>query len=71
MDDRSLRIAVLLSAHLIFLSAGALRILRGQPEGDAHDHGRDEDRPAFDDRGATWGHAPKGMSAGTRSAYRR
>ena len=30
MDDRSLRIAVLLSAHLIFLSAGALRILRGQ-----------------------------------------
>jgi len=29
MDDRSLRIAVLLSAHLIFLSAGALRILRG------------------------------------------
>jgi len=32
MDDRSLRIAVLLSAHLIFLSAGALRILRGQRE---------------------------------------
>ena len=30
MDDHSLRIAVLLSAHLIFLSAGALRILRGQ-----------------------------------------
>lgn len=30
MDDRSLRIAVLLSAHLIFLSAGALRILRGR-----------------------------------------
>jgi protein-S-isoprenylcysteine O-methyltransferase Ste14 len=30
MDDRSLRIAVLLSAHLIFLSAAALRILRGQ-----------------------------------------
>jgi len=30
MDDRTLRIAVLLSAHLIFLSAGALRILRGQ-----------------------------------------
>ncbi len=30
MDDRSLRIAVLLAAHLIFLSAGALRILRGQ-----------------------------------------
>jgi protein-S-isoprenylcysteine O-methyltransferase Ste14 len=30
MDDRSLRIAVLLSAHLIFLSAAALRIVRGQ-----------------------------------------
>jgi protein-S-isoprenylcysteine O-methyltransferase Ste14 len=30
VDDRSLRIAVLLSAHLIFLSAGALRILRGR-----------------------------------------
>ena len=30
MDDRSLRIAVLLAAHVIFLSAGALRILRGQ-----------------------------------------
>ena len=30
MDDRSLRIAVLLAAHLIFLSAGALRIVRGQ-----------------------------------------
>ena len=30
MDDRSLRIAVLLSAHIIFLSAGALRILRGR-----------------------------------------
>jgi protein-S-isoprenylcysteine O-methyltransferase Ste14 len=30
MDDRSLRIAVLLSAHLIFLSAAALRVLRGQ-----------------------------------------
>jgi protein-S-isoprenylcysteine O-methyltransferase Ste14 len=30
MDDRALRIAVLLSAHIIFLSAGALRILRGQ-----------------------------------------
>ncbi len=30
MDDRPLRIAVLLAAHLIFLSAGALRILRGQ-----------------------------------------
>ncbi|HYK98017.1 MAG TPA: isoprenylcysteine carboxylmethyltransferase family protein [Candidatus Acidoferrales bacterium] len=30
MDDRTLRIAVLLSAHLIFLSAAALRILRGQ-----------------------------------------
>ncbi len=32
MDDRSLRIAVLLSAHLIFLSAAALRILRGHRE---------------------------------------
>lgn len=30
MDDRSIRIAVLLAAHLIFLSAAALRILRGQ-----------------------------------------
>jgi protein-S-isoprenylcysteine O-methyltransferase Ste14 len=30
VDDRALRIAVLLSAHIIFLSAGALRILRGQ-----------------------------------------
>ena len=30
MDDRTLRIAVLLSAHLIFLSAAALRIVRGQ-----------------------------------------
>jgi protein-S-isoprenylcysteine O-methyltransferase Ste14 len=30
VDDRSLRIAVLLSAHLIFLSAAALRILRGR-----------------------------------------
>ena len=29
MDDRALRIAVLLAAHIIFLSAGALRILRG------------------------------------------
>src|SRR5438477_4815194 len=30
MDDRALRIAVLLAAHIIFLSAGALRLLRGQ-----------------------------------------
>jgi protein-S-isoprenylcysteine O-methyltransferase Ste14 len=30
MDDRSLRVAVLLSAHLIFLSAAALRLLRGR-----------------------------------------
>ena len=30
MDDRTLKIAVLLSAHLIFLSAAALRIVRGQ-----------------------------------------
>ncbi len=30
MDDRTLRIAVLLSAHLVFLSAAALRILRGE-----------------------------------------
>ena len=30
MDDRTLRIAVLLSALLIFLSAAALRILRGR-----------------------------------------
>jgi protein-S-isoprenylcysteine O-methyltransferase Ste14 len=30
MDERSLRIAVLLSAHVIFLSAAALRVLRGQ-----------------------------------------
>ena len=30
VDDRSLRIAVLLAAHVIFLSAGALRIIRGQ-----------------------------------------
>jgi protein-S-isoprenylcysteine O-methyltransferase Ste14 len=30
MDERTLRIAVLLSAHVIFLSAGALRILRGR-----------------------------------------
>ena len=30
MDDRALHIAVLLSAHVIFLSAAALRILRGQ-----------------------------------------
>jgi protein-S-isoprenylcysteine O-methyltransferase Ste14 len=29
VDDRALRISVLLSAHIIFLSAGALRILRG------------------------------------------
>ena len=30
MDDRTIRIAVLLSAHVIFLSAAALRIVRGQ-----------------------------------------
>ena len=30
MDDRALRISVLLAAHIIFLSAGALRIVRGQ-----------------------------------------
>lgn len=30
MDDRSLRIAVLLSAHLVFLSAAALRVIRGR-----------------------------------------
>src|SRR5256885_2219482 len=30
VDDRTLRIALLLSAHIIFLSAGALRILRGE-----------------------------------------
>ena len=30
MDDRALRIAVLLSAHVIFLSAAALRIIRSQ-----------------------------------------
>ncbi|MEP7003366.1 MAG: isoprenylcysteine carboxylmethyltransferase family protein [Chloroflexota bacterium] len=30
MDDRTLRVAVLLAAHIIFLSAAALRIVRGQ-----------------------------------------
>lgn len=30
MDDRALRISVLLAAHVVFLSAGALRIIRGQ-----------------------------------------
>ena len=30
LDDRALHIALLLSAHVIFLSAAALRILRGQ-----------------------------------------
>jgi protein-S-isoprenylcysteine O-methyltransferase Ste14 len=30
VDDRTVRIAVLLSAHVIFLSAAALRIIRGQ-----------------------------------------
>jgi protein-S-isoprenylcysteine O-methyltransferase Ste14 len=30
VDDRVLRIGVLLAAHIIFLSAGALRILRGE-----------------------------------------
>jgi protein-S-isoprenylcysteine O-methyltransferase Ste14 len=30
VDDRTLRIGVLLSAHIIFLSAAALRILRGE-----------------------------------------
>jgi protein-S-isoprenylcysteine O-methyltransferase Ste14 len=30
VDDRSLRIAVLLAAHVIFLSAAALRIVRGE-----------------------------------------
>ncbi|HUQ42592.1 MAG TPA: isoprenylcysteine carboxylmethyltransferase family protein [Candidatus Limnocylindrales bacterium] len=30
MDDRTLKIAVLLAAHVIFLSAGALRLIRGQ-----------------------------------------
>ena len=34
MDDRTLRIAVLLSAHVIFLSAAALRVIRG---GRGHD----------------------------------
>jgi protein-S-isoprenylcysteine O-methyltransferase Ste14 len=30
MDDRGIRVAVLLAAHVIFLSAAALRIVRGQ-----------------------------------------
>jgi protein-S-isoprenylcysteine O-methyltransferase Ste14 len=30
MDDRALRISVLLAAHIIFLSAGALRVIRGR-----------------------------------------
>jgi protein-S-isoprenylcysteine O-methyltransferase Ste14 len=30
VDDRTLRIGVLLAAHVIFLSAGALRIIRGE-----------------------------------------
>jgi protein-S-isoprenylcysteine O-methyltransferase Ste14 len=30
MDDRTFRISVLLAAHVIFLSAAALRLLRGQ-----------------------------------------
>jgi protein-S-isoprenylcysteine O-methyltransferase Ste14 len=30
VDDRSIRIAVLLAAHVIFLSAAALRIVRGE-----------------------------------------
>jgi len=30
MDDRTIRIALLLAAHVIFLSAAALRIVRGQ-----------------------------------------
>ena len=30
MDDRTIRISVLLSAHVIFLSAAALRIVRGE-----------------------------------------
>jgi hypothetical protein len=29
MDDHAIRISVLLAAHVIFLSAGALRIIRG------------------------------------------
>ena len=32
MDDRGIRVAVLLAAHIIFLSAAALRIVRGQRE---------------------------------------
>ena len=30
MDDRSIRVAVLLAAHVVFLSAAALRIVRGR-----------------------------------------
>jgi protein-S-isoprenylcysteine O-methyltransferase Ste14 len=30
VDDRAIRVAVLLAAHIIFLSAAALRIVRGQ-----------------------------------------
>src|SRR5712691_9045836 len=30
VDDRALRISVLLAAHVIFLCAGALRIIRGR-----------------------------------------
>jgi protein-S-isoprenylcysteine O-methyltransferase Ste14 len=30
VDDRTIRVAVLLAAHIIFLSAAALRIVRGQ-----------------------------------------
>jgi len=30
VDDRTIRIAVLLAAHIVFLSAAALRIVRGQ-----------------------------------------
>src|SRR5712692_8067263 len=29
VDDRAVRVAVLLAGHIIFLSAGALRIIRG------------------------------------------
>jgi len=53
------------------LDDGEPGLSRRESECDADDHRRDEDRPAFDDRGAPPRHAPKGMSRGTRSAYRR
>ena len=72
MDDRALRISVLLAAHVIFLSAGALRIVRGQPNQiqTRPQFHRCENVSLFERRGEQRGHAAGNFSEFTHMQKR-